>query len=259
MPPPRERDISKELERAIARLPRIDTHPFWSELNPIYTSEHLILSQTPANLLLALNRAREARGIAISYRDFTVGASVVGLKANPSFLQFISGINIKPEEDSVINIHAEQLALTKLEEDGFDMVSMIAIVGELQADQQSGKTMHTLHPCGLCRKVLLSSPIMDGELTLIVTALPDFSVIEVSNLTGLQRFHELGDDSGITRFHFDTPLKILTPYDGSVPADLRLLDTPEALAEEREWDRIIGDPLIKRLHRLIGQRAASQA
>lgn len=258
MSPLRKRDVSKELERTIARLPKIDTRPFWSELNPVYTSEHLILSQTPANLLLALNRAREAREIAISYRDFTVGASIVGLKANPSFLQFISGLNIKPEENSIINIHAEQLALTKLEEDGFDMVSMIAVVGELQADQQSGKTMHTLHPCGLCRDIMLDSPIVDNELTLIVTAIPDFSVIEIANLASLRRFHEDGDESTITRFHFDKPLGILTPYDGVTPADLRLLDTPEAMAEEREWDRIIGNPLIERLHRLIGQRAARQ-
>lgn len=257
MPYDRERDVSGELEDTIVRLPRLDTFPFRSILKPEYRTEHILLSQTAANLLFGLNRARQARELAVSHRKFNVGASMMGLKAMPSVMRYMSGVNIKPEEDSVINIHAEQLALKKLLAEGFDMISMVVLVGETQNDQQSGRPMHTLHPCGLCRTKLLESDLVDPELTLVVSALPDFSAIEVANLTDLQRFHEAGDDSGIMKFDFEEPLEILTPHQGSEP--VMLVDTPQTMVEERKWSEIVEVPLSERRHKLLGELAAKQA
>lgn len=247
------RDISKDLERSIAALPQVDTLPFHSRLNPHYTKEHLLLSQTGANILFALNKARAARELAISYRDFTVGATLVGMKYRPSLLQDITGINIKPEEESAINIHAEQLALTKLEENGFESVSMVVVVGETQSDQQSGKAMHTLHPCGICRNILLASPMIDPELTLVVSALPSFKTIEIASLKDLKAFHENGDESGILRAEFATLLDLFKPVTTKEP--IHLVDDDRTLAEERIWTNAIDIPLIERRRHLLAQVA----
>lgn len=242
---------------AISRLLEVDTPYFHSHLNPEYSSEHLLLSQTPANLLFALVKARQAREHAFSWRHFDVGAAIMALKAKPSLMRFISGVNIKPEEDSDINVHAEQLALKKLETDNFDMVSMVAVVGEIQHDQQSKKTMHTLHPCGLCRAVLLASPLIDKERTLIVSAVPDFSVIEIATILGLQKYHEEDNASEITRYNFDHPLDILKPPEGT--GAIHLVDTPQMQAEEEMWFNTVGIPLTIRMRSLLGQLAASKA
>lgn len=256
MPNP-ERNISKELEETISRLPKIDTFPFHSRLNPEYTTEHLLLSQTGANLLFALNRARQARELAISWRHFTVGATIMGLKAHPSQMRFMSGVNIKPEDGSVINIHAEQLALRKLKDEGFDMVSMVVVVGETQNDQQSGRTMNTLHPCGLCRTALLQSDIVDDKHTLIVSALPDFSVIEATDLAGLEAFHTTGDTRGIMRFDLEQDMELLTPHTGNEP--IHLIETDKQIAEERVWFETVERPLTERRIALLGQLAHKQA
>lgn len=250
-----ERDINDELQTTISALPYVDTFPFSSITNPEYTPEHMLLSQTDANLLFALNRARKARELAVSYRRFDVGASIMGLQANPSRLRFMAGLNIKPEEGSVINIHAEQLALRKLEMDGFDMVSMVAIVGETQSDQQSGKTMHTLHPCGLCRGALLDSPMVDPDLTLIASALPDFQTIEIASLNGLKRFHDSGDDSDITTFRFDEPMEILSP---PPEGPVHIIDTERSDAEQGTWNEVLGYAVSERQHRLLGELARRQ-
>lgn len=253
----RNTENKNKVNNAAARLLEVDTPYFHSDLIPEYSLEHLILSQTPANLLFALVKAREARTHAVSWRHFDVGAAIMALRTNTSLLRYISGVNIKPEENSEINIHAEQLALSKLAADGFDMVSMVAVVGEIQNDQQSKKVMHTLHPCGLCRTVLLQSPLIDNERTLIVSAVPDFSVIEIATIVGLQKYHEHDDASGITRFSFDEPLDILKPYTGTGP--IHLIDTPEMRAEEEIWDLKIREPLVERQRYLLGRLAVPRA
>ncbi len=250
-----ERDINKELQETIAVLPTVDTFPFQSSLNHEYTAEHLLLSQTGANILFALNKARRARELAVSYRNFDVGASIMGLSASPSRLRYLTGVNIKPEEGSVVNVHAEQLALHKLEKDGFDMVSMVVVVGETQPDQQSGKDMHTLHPCGLCRGILLQSNIVDPDLTMIVCAVPDFTTIEITSLNGLRTYHENGDDSGITRFEFDSDMEMLSP---PPEGPVHLIDTPKSIEEQRKWDEIIGIALAERMVKALGSAANSE-
>ncbi len=254
MTEPTERDINHELQETIAVLPTVDTYPFQSSLNPEYSAEHLLLSQTGSNILFALNKARRARELAVSYRGFKVGASVMGLKTNPSKLRFMTGVNIKPEEGSVVNVHAEQLALHKLEKDEFDMVSMVVVVGETQPDQQSGKDMHTLHPCGLCRAKLLDSDIIDPDLTLVVCALPDFKTIEIASLNALKAFHESGDDSGLTRFTFEEDMEILSP---PPEGPVHLIDTPQSLHEQRVWDEVIGNAINERMLRGLGKAAQS--
>jgi hypothetical protein len=53
-------DITERMMDAFARVPRLATPPFDSRLNPEYTREHFINSMIPTNVLVALQKAREA-------------------------------------------------------------------------------------------------------------------------------------------------------------------------------------------------------
>jgi cytidine deaminase len=243
------RDISNELEKTISRLPQVDTYPFRSVLyEEGYDKEQAYLSVFGANVLLALHRAREAREHAISYRDFTVGAALMAFKLFPATMQIHAGVNIKPEQDSVINVHAEQLALQKIKDFGGDIITIVAVVGELQEDTQSGRLAETLHPCGLCREKLDASGLIDQQKSLIVSALPDLRTIEMYSFSALQAFHDSHDTSGI--YSVTLPdLELLRPFtvsDTSTPYSL--IDTPESDAEEEIWQREVELPLYHFRH-----------
>lgn len=238
-------DVTEKTYRAFSGLPKTDSYPFYSRVNPEYNRQHLILSVTPANLLFALHRAREARELAVSYRDFNVGAAIVALGiGGPSSYQVLTGVNIKPDEESPLNGHAEQMAIYKANDRDFNAVGIVAVVGETQADKQSGNHMHTLHPCGLCRDYMGNHPMIDPEATLIATALPSLRTIELSSLAGLRRYHDGADRSADDVQLFELPaLSLLEPFvpDGDQPVTLQ--DTPETLAEEQIWNDTIGATL----------------
>lgn len=231
-------DVTKHMMETLSRLPQVDTNEFNSMLHPNYTAEHVALSITPATLLFALNRAREARELAVSWRDFKVGASVVALGLGTPRYQLLTGVNVKPDEESAMNVHAEQSALQKVDDRNYSAVSMVAVVGETQNDTQSGKKMHTLHPCGLCRNVLANHPCVHPDNTLIVSALPSLRIIEASSLNGLKAFHETGDDSRIHLIEFPE-MEILQPFtpelDKSAVRLAELKDDSEDL-----WDSTVG-------------------
>jgi hypothetical protein len=127
---------------------------------------------------------------------------------------------------------------------------MIVVVGNTQSDKQSGNEMPTLHPCGLCRGVMLSDPLIDADASLIVSALPDFSKIELYNLTSLQAFHDSHSTTGIhelTMPHlslFDPVPEQTTPF--------ILEDTAETLADERIWNETAGTYLLQRRMEILG-------
>jgi cytidine deaminase len=243
-------DVTKGMEKLLSRLPRTDTHEFHSVLNPIYQREYVALSLTPGNLLLSLHRAREAYELAVSYRDFKVGAAVTGLVFRPSGLQIVTGVNVKPDEESSMNVHAEQVALQKSRDRRFDIASMVVVVGNTQSDTQSGAEMPTLHPCGLCRNVMDNDPLIDNKATLIASALPDFSKIELYNLESLHAFHESHDISGITQLDIPYLPTLFDPVKDVGSAHI-LVDTPQTIADERTWNETAGLFLTKRRLELL--------
>jgi cytidine deaminase len=239
------------MQETISRLPRVDSPHFIPVLKDPNERRHAILSLTPGNLLYAMQCAREAYPLAVSWRDFKVGATAVGV--TPKY-QFLTGVNIKPDEDSSINIHAEQLALQKARDRGFTAVRMLVVVGNTQPDTQSGHEMHTLHPCGLCRQVIEDDPMVDNEVTLIASTTPDFHTLELYNLEGLKSFNETGSEAGIARFSFpDMPL-LFAPAPVLQPGevyDIGAHDTPELRAEEAIWNNNVGSFLLQRRLELL--------
>ena len=136
-------------------------YPFW---------EHLV------------DRAREAaEKFAISYRGFKVGCAVlayshkialatgVGVAGYKVFI----GYNIKPQEGEGPNIHAEEIALFAAREEGYDTIIAITIVGETQADQQSGLITPNLHICGRCRLLLSSMPEVKNATIILLAHFND--------------------------------------------------------------------------------------
>lgn len=235
---------TQQMQELISRLPKSDTYPFRSVINPEYNRHHIALSLTPANLLLAMHRAREAQSLAVSWRDFRVGAAIVGLDFEPSRFQIMTGANIKPDPESSVNVHAEQSALQKARDRKFKAVSMVVVVGETQNDQQSGHEMHTLHPCGLCRDAMSEDPMVDEEATLIASALPSFQTVELYDLKSLRSFHENDPNAQIARFNLP-PLKMFEPV-VETGEPIRLEDDDETLAEEKVWNDSIGAYLTRR-------------
>ena len=251
--------VTDEIYTAFSRLPQTQTEKFSSELNLVYDAKHFALSMTGANLLFALHRAREARELAVSYRDFRVGAATVALTINrPSRFQIQTGINIKPDKESAVNIHAEQMALRIAKRRQFNAISIVAVVGETQPDQQSGHDMCTLHPCGLCRDVLADHPLINAKDTLIVSALPSLQTIEISTVDGLKAFHDNGthDTSGIQRF--DLPeMELLKPYSSPNDSAIVLIDDESTQVEEEIWNSSIGLFLFNHRMKLLSELAVN--
>ncbi len=231
-------DLTQQTMELLSRLPRIDTREFNSQLHPVYDQTHVGLSITPANILFALHRAREARALAVSYRNFNVGAALIALSIGSPRFQVLSGVNVKPDAESAMNVHAEQVALQKFHDREYSAVSIVAVVGETQNDQQSGQETPTLHPCGLCREVMANHVGIHNEHTLIVSALPNLRTIEAYSLASLSRFHTSGDRSGIKLFKFPE-LEILKPLNlnaSNDPVNVSALDD----GGEVEWNDSIG-------------------
>lgn len=159
--------------------------------------------------------------------------------------QIMPGINAKTNPDGPLNMHAEQLALRTARAKRADMISVIAVVGETQSDQQSGNHMHTLHPCGLCRGVLAEDPMIDNDATLVFSALPDLRTIEASTINGLHKYHaDNPDKSGVTLFELPE-MELLTPYSPDPSGVVRLGDSERAVEEDRLWNGSIGRYLIE--------------
>jgi cytidine deaminase len=246
-----ERNMNQEVQELISRLPLTDSPRFHPSMRHANERMRAILSLTPGNLLFTMQKARDAFPLAKSYRDFKVGAAVVGIE--PAY-QFLTGVNLKPEEDSVVNIHAEQLAMQKARDRGYSAIRTIVVVGNTQTDTQSGHEMHTLHPCGLCRDVMEHDPMVDNEVTLIASTTPDFLTLELYNLHGLKAFHETGSEEGIARFTFEDLPHLFDPIPKLKPGeafDLGVFETPEAREQERVWDAKVGAFLLQRRSQLL--------
>ncbi len=232
-------DVTVEMQQLLSSLPRTDTPELNSHYTPEYGVREAILAVTPANILLALMRAREAQKLAVSWRGFKVGAAVVATSLGKSRFEIMTGVNVKPDEDSAMNVHAEQAALQKVDDRGYQKVAIVAVVGETQNDTQSGHDMPTLHPCGLCRNVLRESPKVDAESTLVVSALPTLRTIQTYSLNQLLQYHD--DPSSIELARFDLPdMQLLRPCTVKGQEAIRLEDTPQNLEEEVVWNRTIG-------------------
>lgn len=219
-------------------------------LHPGEFAAHSANAVIPA--LLGAERARE---YAWSYREFLVGAAAVAYFYSPHGarkMNFSHGANAKPVPGSdIINVHAEHTVMTAINAEkrpGESVyVPVLAVVGDLQPDQQSGEETLTLHPCGLCREAFDHPDTPIDRRTLIVTANPDFTVVEWLSLGALARVHSASDHEGIDRALFKQRSPILTPpnLEGRNFIRLSEFDTPEMDHYEDEYEEKVMFPVIR--------------
>ncbi len=226
-------DETKQYEKFLAQLDRVDSGVGFSVLNETYSQADVNLSITPANLLVVLLKARQARQHAVSYRKFDVGAAAYAMQYNPSQFQIFTGANFKPSPESDYNVHAEQLAVERAHQLGYQAISIIGVVGETQPDQQSGHEMNTLHPCGKCRFALGASALLSRTNTLIATASPDLRTIELSTVSKLNLYHDNAEFHHLTQIELPD-LSLLLPHQQAT-GPIVITDSQQERDEEDKW------------------------
>lgn len=224
--------------------------PLRSERMPVYPSE--FAAATTNAMIPALLGAEKARQHADSYRGFLVGAAAVAYfysEHGARKMNFAHGANIKPTQGSdEINVHAEQIVLAAIEADRRQneevYVPVLAVVGDLQPDQQSGVESLTLPPCGVCRGAFMQSDTAVDHRTLFVTGNPAFTAFEWFSLSALEKKFR-GEHAPTGLAQFDRRLLTLTPPDIEGKAFLRLsdFDTPEDDRDAAEYDEKMRNPV----------------
>lgn len=130
--------------------------------------------------------AARAYELGYSYRNFRVGAAALYLYGGELNVEYSA--NFKSSRDCKVDRHAEQEILANLRAVGSVVCRALAVSGDLQIDQHSGKHTRTLHPCGWCRDAIANSPLITPE-TMIVSARPDLSIIEYGLRDEYLQFH----------------------------------------------------------------------
>lgn len=187
---------SNEAALRIARIPVEECDSSYHTVLDI-SRERLMLDDSVRQLLI---QTAIFRSKARSWRKFSVSAGVVGVNGTRVTRAF--GYNIKLDETDTVNIHAEELALCKAVDMRIGKIAVIAVMGPVQNDTVSGRTMNTLLPCGQkCIPLLKDSPFVPDD-TLIVTATPDFRNIELSTIGGIDQYRRTGNTTGIQSFNY---------------------------------------------------------
>ena len=196
-----------------------------------------------------------ARPLALSYRKFRVGAAamVTLFGGDRQWSYMLShGANVKPVDSDVINVHAEHELMIKAKEsteEGEEVnIPIMLVIGDLQADQQTGRESPALHPCGVCRGAFMEEDSPISQETLIVTANPGLTIFEWFSVRALNRFHATGEyrDMGMAEFP-ERPLSFdrvePDPVTGTI--SLSRLETDEYLASDHEVALRLTVPLMR--------------
>jgi cytidine deaminase len=138
--------------------------------------------------------------MAMSYRDFNVGVSVLVVGPYPGNRSLVwhafTGMNTK-HAPNMRPVCAEPIAINTAYAHGFRLVVGIVVVGELREEDVG--VIRTLHPCRDCRWFLHDHPIIDKN-TLVLSAMPPenggFETREIRTLGKLLDLHTRisGDD-----------------------------------------------------------------
>ncbi len=186
--------------------------------------------QQPQAAAIALFRAIEARKYAHTWRKenpIHVGACGISLPDRDHFTAYIHGANFKPEQYGPINTHAEEEVLYAAR----SVLNVLAVVGDVQPDDNTGLAAETLLPCSaVCLPMLKASQSLESH-SLILSANPDLSVVQYYGVPELNKVYETGDVGELITVHLETSLA----------------------ADDAEWNEKIFLPLIDRIvERLSG-------
>lgn len=159
-----------------------------SQLRTPALPELLSLPQEEVVRLMAAEAIR-AYNFGHSYRNFRVGAAA--LYSVDDGLRIEHAANFKSGKECEYNRHSEQELLAAMQKLGAVTCNILAVSGDIQIDQHSGKETITLHPCGWCRDAITGSSLVTEDTT-IVTTRPDLSVVEYGSRDEYLEFHSSG-------------------------------------------------------------------
>lgn len=161
-------------------------------------------------LVHAADRAKNRSDLALSWRDYKVGASAVMCNFETGQMGFLDGYNVKPETgNSSLNLHAEQVAIAKGRSQGLNRVIGISVYADPNDDDANPYGYATLRPCNRCVQMFADIPEV-GPNTLVLGVSPDLTVCELYNV-----------DSLITA---DKPFLVSKPFSLKSEEDLNYYD-----------------------------------
>jgi len=203
-----------------------------------HTFERFQLGDFVLQLLL---ETAEFRNRAMSYRNFNVAAGAWALSGRRYGRML--GYNVKIDDTDAVNIHAEDLVVQKAQDADLARIAVLTVIGPTQEDHASGARFRTLHPCGRCRGRLSDSPLLSND-TLVVTAVPDFTVIQCATLPEIIAAHEEGSDDKLMTFTFEKTPAVLEPrdWDALQSSTSWMVDD----LDSSDYDSTVGNYLVQR-------------
>lgn len=153
---------------------------------PVESLQQRVAIGALTNLVHAAYRSSQAAKHSLSWRNFAVGSSALMTNYDTGMMGMMSGFNVKPESGRVgLNIHAEQMAISKGRRAGLNRVVGITVYAEPHDDDANPFHRPTLAPCARCVDMFIDAPEVDNE-TIVLSTDTTMKVCElysVGNLT----------------------------------------------------------------------------
>lgn len=149
-----------------------------------------------------VDRAREAREEAVSYRNFKVGGVLLAATGDFRFIGVIDAANTKPKP-SADKVCSEKRLFGRARKKGYVEPVGLVVCGELNPDHGSGLESPTLHPCMECRDII-------PDDTLIMSIRPDKDAFELKTGRELKALHAAaadGEEIGEQHIFYDPGFK----------------------------------------------------
>lgn len=131
-------DLIGEVPAAFLQISEAE-RPFYSpslsgelQTGPIETLEARVAVAALTNLILAITKSADAYHQALSWRDFKVGSTAIMTNLEQGTMAYVDGFNVKPDSGKVgLNIHAEQMAISKGRRLGLSRVLVLVFLPNL--------------------------------------------------------------------------------------------------------------------------------
>jgi cytidine deaminase len=149
-----------------------------------------LIALASLNTFVALTRAAaKSSEIALSWRNYKVGAAVLAYNLGTPAMGTFIGANIKPQPAGGLNLHAEQIALAKARINNLNHIFGISIWGDPADLDANPSHSPTRIPCRRCDKMFSELPEVKPE-TLIVSSNVDLTVCELYTVEELRRYYQ---------------------------------------------------------------------
>ncbi len=145
-------------------------------------------------LIAQIRKAKSAAGMAWSWRGYRVGAAGIAFDFERRIYGSFVGANIKPAQDSPMNIHAEQMVIAKARFHKLPSIIALAVWGDPNDTDSNPNGAKTRRPCLRCDHMFIEEPEV-SDRTLILSSNQDFTACEFYTVRELHDFY-LNNESG---------------------------------------------------------------